>query len=173
MNQDKALNSLKQILDAQLIDWVLVGAVAANRYRQTARMTGDIDLLLAGVGQSLANLEAAFEASGWNVFRADAAGELLRLTHEKHGVADLIIAGTEYQQLALSRAITESVHKEAIKVLTVEDVIIHKLIAGRFQDLADIEAILETNITLDEAYLNEWIDYWQLQSTWTNLVSDR
>lgn len=136
-------------------------------------MTGDIDLLLAGVGQSLANLQAAFEASGWNVFRADAAGELLRLTHEKYGVADLIIAGTKYQQLALSRAIVESVHKESIKVLTVEDVIIHKLIAGRFQDLADIEAILDTEIRLDEAYLNEWIDYWQLQSTWTNVISTR
>jgi len=173
LNQDKALSALKRILDAESIDWVLIGAVAANRYRQTARMTGDIDLLLSGVGQSLANLQAAFEASGWNVFRADAAGELLRLTHEKYGVADLIIAGTKYQQLALSRAIVESVHEEGIKVLTVEDVIIHKLIAGRFQDLADIEAILDTEIGLDEAYLNEWIDYWQLQSTWTNVISTR
>ncbi|MDA0787992.1 MAG: nucleotidyltransferase [Proteobacteria bacterium] len=173
MNEDNALIALKPVLDAETIDWVLIGAVAANRYRATVRMTGDIDLLLAGVGHSLTHLEAVLEAAGWNVFRADPAGELLRLKHKKFGVADLIIAGTGYQQLALRRAITECVDGEEIKILTVEDVIIHKLIAGRFQDLADIEAILETQISLDEDYLQEWIDYWQLQSTWSNLVSSR
>jgi hypothetical protein len=166
----ETLRSLKSILDQIPIRWVLIGALAANRYRSSPRMTGDVDLLLADFGEGLNELEGRLISAGWRVTRADAGGELLRLVGEKRRVADLLIAGTEYQQIAIDRAITEPVDRELIPVLTVEDVLLHKLIAGRFQDLADIEAILETDPVLDRVYLDHWLEFWDLRSTWNTLT---
>ena len=45
----------------------------------------------------------------------------------------------------------------------------HKLIAGRHRDLADIEAILETGRPLDEAYLERWAEYWEVLDRWRTL----
>jgi hypothetical protein len=89
-------------------------------------------------------LESAARVAGWRVQRASPEGELLRLRHPELGIADLMIAGTSYQQEAIQRAREEPIGAgETARVLTPEDVIVHKLIAGRSQDLADIEAILQ------------------------------
>lgn len=54
-------------------------------------------------------------------------------------------------------------------MLAIEDVLLHKLIAGRFQDLADVEAILAARPPLDRGYLMPWIAYWELQDAWTRI----
>ena len=168
----ETLKSLKTLLDGIPVRWVLIGALAANRYRSSPRMTGDVDVLLANFGKGLEDLELQFKSDGWQVTRADAEGELLRLVHKTYGTADLLIAGTEFQTLSIDRAIVETIDGELIPVLTQEDVILHKLIAGRYQDLADIEAILETKPTLDHAYLDKWLDIWDLRTIWNTLLSD-
>ena len=166
MTNPSSISHLKKVLDGLSIQWVLIGALAANRYRGSPRLTNDIDLLLADTGTGIDQLEDALVFSGWTVFRADPHGELLRLKHVEHGIADLLIAGTDYQKRAIDRAVAETVKGESIKVLTVEDVIIHKLIAGRFQDLADIEAILKTGLDFDHVYVDYWIEYWDLLERW-------
>ena len=135
-------------------------------------MTGDVDVLLADFGKGLENLEMQFRSDGWQVMRADTQGELLRLVHDEYGTADLLIAGTEFQALSIDHAIVETIDGELIPVLTREDVILHKLIAGRYQDLADVEAILETKPTLDHTYLDKWLDFWDLRTAWNTLLSD-
>lgn len=147
-----------------------MGALAANRYRAEPRLTLDADLLLADFGLGLDALEAALEQAGWTVLRVDPEGELIRLRHAQWGVADLLVAGTDYQDEALSRARVERVDDgHEIPVLTVEDVILHKLIASRFQDLADIESILASDPELDEAYIERWAEFWDVTATWRQL----
>jgi len=149
---------------------VLIGALAANRYRGSPRLTQDVDLLLADAGAGLEALEEAARAAGWQVRRADPEGELLRLRHPEHGIADLLIAGTDYQQEAIRRAREEPLgNGERVPVLTAEDVILHKLIAGRTQDRADIEAILATGLSLDETYIERWARFWEVAEAWRAL----
>ena len=168
-----ALGALKQLLQHLGIAWVLIGAHAANRYRNSARFTQDIDLLLANTGENLTQLRVALEQAGWRVRQADSDGELLRLQHPALGSADLLVAGTDYQQVAIQRARHELVDATMhVPVLTVEDVLLHKLIAGRYQDLADIEAILATRPVLDRAYLSEWMAYWSLEADWRRVAGD-
>ena len=152
------------------IQWVLIGALAANRYRSSPRMTGDVDLLLADAGRGLESLEEMLTEAGWNVRRADPAGELLRITHAEFGTADLLFAGTAYQRISIERAIRETVGDIDVPVLTPEDVVLHKLIAGRYQDLADIEAILETSPALDHDYLSVWLRTWELEDAWKEIT---
>lgn len=162
-----ALSELAARLRELGIRWALIGALAANRYRASPRLTQDVDVLLADVGPGLEALETAFRAGGWTVRRATPEGELLRLRHPELGIADLLVAGTAYQQEAIRRAREERLEGgEAIPVLTAEDVIVHKLIAGRTQDLADVEAILAAGVPLDREYVERWARFWEVLDRW-------
>lgn len=164
------LSALGALLGELRIRWVLIGALAANRYRTSPRLTEDVDLLLQDAGPGLEALESAARVSGWRVQRASPEGELLRLRHPELGIADLMIAGTSYQQEAIERAREEPIGAgETARVLTPEDVIVHKLIAGRSQDLADIEAILQAKVPLDEGYIERWAAFWEVTERWRAL----
>jgi hypothetical protein len=146
---------------------MLIGALAANRYRATTRLTQDVDLLLASPGPGLGELQRELVAAGWAVRRASPGGEILRLRHPELGAADLILAGTEYERQALARARVESLGTtHDVPVATPEDVIVLKLIAGRAQDEADIEAILVAKPVLDTRYIEDWADFWGVAELW-------
>jgi hypothetical protein len=166
-----ALSALAAVLDRLGIRWVLIGALAANRYRVSTRLTQDVDLLLADAGPGSMELERALTAAGWSVRQASPAGEVLRLRHLEHGAADLMIAGTRYQEEAIARARLEPLGggPQRVLVLAPEDVIVHKLIAGRTQDLADVEAILAAKAPLDEAYVERWAAFWEVLELWQRL----
>jgi predicted nucleotidyltransferase len=165
-----ALSALAAILRELGIRWVLIGALAANRYRQSPRLTQDVDLLLADTGAGVDRLESAARAAGWDVLRTSPEGELLRLRHPELGIADLLIAGTDYQQEAIRRARQEPIgNGESVAVLTVEDVIVHKLIAGRTQDIADIEAILAARVPFGAEYVERWATFWEVIDRWRAL----
>ena len=52
-----------------------------------------------------------------------------------------------------------------VNLLACEDLILHKLLAGRMIDLADAAALLRANrATIDLAYLRQWIEANQLNS---------
>ncbi len=53
----------------------------------------------------------------------------------------------------------------------VEDVIVHKLIAGRPRDLDDIRSIRSTNISFDEAYVENKARDWSVAERWNEIHS--
>jgi hypothetical protein len=168
-----ALEALGRLLDDLGIGWVLIGALAANRYRISTRLTGDVDLLLAGMGPGLEHIERDLTAQGWSVRRAAPGGEVLRLRHAELGAADLIIAATDYEAIAIARARGETIGGGfVVRVAAPEDVIVLKLIAGRAQDVADIEAILATRPDLDERHIEQWAEYWDVLDAWRRLRGD-
>jgi hypothetical protein len=161
---------LARLLERLGIRWMLIGALAANRYRITTRLTQDVDLLLADAGRGLASLERELVAVGWSVRRASPGGEILRLRHPELGAADLILAGTDYEHGALERARVERLGDvQEVRVATPEDVIVLKLIAGRAQDVADIEAILVAKPLLDESYIESWAEFWGVLPLWRHV----
>ncbi len=161
------------LLAAHGVRWVVMGAVAANRYRRDVRLTGDLDLLVASHGPAgLDALEAAFASASWTVRRGSADGAILRLRHETLGAVDLVLAETEYQREAIERATSEiSSEGVPLRVLRIEDVLVHKLIAGRPRDIADIEDILARQPALDEGYVARWVAYWEVGELWQRLRS--
>jgi len=165
-----ALRALGDLLSKLGIEWVLIGALAANRYRSSPRLTQDVDLLLEDAGPGLDALESALREAGWQVQRASPEGELLRLRHPEFGIADLMLAGTDYQREAIRRSHTEAIDPDSsARVLRAEDVIVHKLIAGRRQDLADIEAILAAKVPLDVSYIETWAERWEVLDRWRDV----
>ncbi len=154
------LAPLADALDHLGVTWVVAGALAADRYRMTQRYTADLDLLVSWDDR----IPASTEALGYDVLVLADDGEpphLIRLRSATERI-DLLVALVEYQRLALDRGL-------AARVLTIEDVLIHKLISWRPKDRDDIEAILATAPVLDEAYLDEWAAAWEVGDRWAEV----
>ena len=71
---------------------------------------------------------------------------------------DVLLAETEYQRQALDRAVGPAI--------TVEDVIVHKLLAWRTRDRDDIAGIFAAGHELDEQYIEHWADAWEITDRW-------
>ena len=57
-----------------------------------------------------------------------------------------------------------------MRTLSLDDVLIHKLIAARFKDEADVEDILRTGPDFDDDYLAKWIDEWGVRDRYEGVV---
>lgn len=150
------LASIAEIFDSLEVEWTLVGALAANRYRATPRFTTDIDTM----AEFDSALTSRFEGAGYDVTVIADDGEPPHLIRCYRGAEalDILLPVVDYQRQALARAVDH--------VLTVEDVIIHKLIAWRLRDRDDIRSIIEAGVALDNTYLDHWIAQWDLAERW-------
>lgn len=145
-----------EILERSGASWALIGALAALRYRATPRLTVDADFLATW----RPGLAEAFRSEGYDVDEVAEPGEPphLLVVRGQGDVIDVLLAVVDYQEVALARAVDH--------VLTVEDVLIHKLIAWRPRDRNDIASILDTGIAIDEAYVAEWAARWEVEDRW-------
>lgn len=135
---------------------VLIGALAASLYRVEPRRTTDVDFLV----RSLDGIVETFTADGYDVRTvADEDGRPYVAYIRGHGHRiDAIVAETSYQHEAIDRA--------TAGVLTVEDVIVHKLLAWRPRDRDDINSILAARPALDTKYIERWAHEWDVSDRW-------
>jgi hypothetical protein len=142
-------------LDAIGARWTIAGALAALEYRSTARLTTDVDLLAEWHDQLIPALEQA--GLSLRVHRDQSQVHLIR-GQGPGCTLDVIVAGTEYQRGAIRRGLR--------KWLTIEDVLVHKLIAWRPKDRDDVRSILSARPVLDEAYIERWVREWEVEDRW-------
>jgi len=133
------------------------------------RATKDIDLLL-GLGKE--NLDLVLPrliAAGIRPKRSRTTIklghlELVQLLYEPPEAlmdmqVDLLLADSPYHRIAIERRVPTTLPDldVQIAVLACEDLILHKLLAGRMIDLADAVALLRVNQdAIDFDYLNHW-----------------
>ena len=152
-----------EILDGLGARWAYVGAFAALRYRDTPRLTTDVDILVTPVE----GMTDAFERAGYEVTVVADEGEPphLVLVRGRGDQIDLMLPAVAYQRVALDRAIDH--------VITAEDVIVHKLIAWRPRDRNDVLSILDAGRPLDEAYIRHWAQEWEVLDRWEEALASR
>jgi hypothetical protein len=125
---ERAVKAVSKMLADAGIRHALAGALAANAYRRRPRTTEDIDFLV-----------------GREAFDVHPAGFVtLRVPVIEFDGIDVdqipIVDGLPAVEDGLNRA-PES---EGVPIAPVDVVVILKLVAGRTQDLADVEAIVES-----------------------------
>ncbi len=81
---------------------------------------------------------------------------------------DVLFAHTDFERSALSRRRTLTPFGETTaQVVSVEDLVVYKLIADRPQDRADIAAVVEAQQVrgepIDWAYVERWCDAWEVR----------
>ena len=151
------------------VSCALLGGLALAIWKHP-RFTKDVDVLVAldntNANDLLRNLtDAGFRAKRAEPFVTIDETEFLQLSYQPEDSfvevqIDLLLVRTRYQQEAIRRRIpVDSVELGfEIDVLACEDLIIHKLLAGRIIDLADSQALLRENRpSLDVKYLVRWI----------------
>ncbi len=70
---------------------------------------------------------------------------------------DLIFSFTPYEQQALARAHSVRIGGADVRFVSLEDLVVHKIIAGRPRDLDDIEAVLRKNPAADLGAITRWL----------------
>lgn len=167
----------------------VMGGIAVSMWKHI-RATQDVDLLIAVRREEEPLLLDKLREAGLRAKREPPVmqlGEfrLLQLLYELPGThievqVDLLMASSEYHLQALSRRIATPLSGLGmdVAVLACEDLILHKLIAGRLLDRADVGALLRANIsTIDLGYLVEWANRLgvgaDLKAVWREALPDR
>jgi hypothetical protein len=158
------LESAAEVVGRITNRWGAAGALAANAYRLLDRATGDADMVVAWH----AELIDALEAAGYSLRVIAYPGDTPHLVIARRGDerVDLLFPTVEYQEVALDRA-TER------HILTVEDVLIHKLVAWRPKDIDDIASILRADHPLDRAYIEQWAEVFDVLDRWREATGPR
>lgn len=145
-------------------DYAVIGAHAVNCWLEP-RLTGDIDITVAADRSQLEALRARLAAEGFRVARehggAAASGpDFVRfVSADGEIVIEAQAAKTEFQRQLLRRAVATP---QGLRVATVEDLIVLKLIADRTKDQVDLEGLLGLG-TLDWSYVEKWATVWGVQ----------
>lgn len=162
------LQRVLAVLSPIQLQAAVMGGIAVSLWKHV-RATQDVDLLV-GVGpEDEAKLIALLESAGFRTKRQPPVLQLgpfrlLQLLIELPDSyidiqVDLMLATSDYQHQALKRAVVATLPalQVDVPVLACEDLILHKLLAGRMLDRADVGALLRTNLsTLDIPYLVHW-----------------
>lgn len=156
------IETLALALDEQRIPYMLIGGQAVLLYGE-ARLTQDVDVTL-GIGpQQLDTLLPMLTSLGWQILVQDAHAFVqktlvLPCQAQPWGIrVDFIFSFSPYEQEAIQRARRVAVGQAQVCYAAIEDLIIHKLVAGRARDIEDVRLILLKNPSLDLAYLKDWL----------------
>ncbi len=159
---EEILAGIAQALGRRGLPYMIVGGQAVLLYGEP-RLTRDIDVTLGVATEHLGELLAVLEElclrpipedAGWFVERT----MVLPASHEATGVrVDFIFSFTSYELNAIGRARKVRVLDQEVHFASPEDLIIHKIFAGRPRDLEDVRAIVLKNPGLDFAYIKTWL----------------
>jgi hypothetical protein len=141
---------------------MVIGGQAVLLYGEP-RLTRDIDITLGVDAGAFEAALSAGEAAGLLPAVEDPLAvvestNVLLLRDTASGVrVDLIFSFTPYEALAIRRATPVMLHEVPVRFAAAEDLVIHKLVAGRPRDIEDIQGIVRRTPALDEHYLREWL----------------
>ncbi len=151
----------KELKKADL-PYMIIGGQAVLLYG-TPRLTKDIDITLGVDVGDMETVLPAFDAMGLKIIPEDFRTFVnqtfvLPMKDEKTGIrVDFIFSFTPYERQAVLRSRAVSLRGTDVMFAAAEDVIIHKVFAGRPRDLEDVKSILLKNPDLDKDYVSKWL----------------
>ena len=159
---EKLLSKIAQCLDNYNLPYMIIGGQAVLLYGEP-RLTRDIDITL-GIGvEEFPRMEALLERIGLGILVQDVEDFVRRTMviparDTRTGLrVDLTFSDSIYETEALGRAKRVLIGETHVKFISPEDLIIHKIIAGRARDIEDVKGILLKNPDLDLGYIKHWL----------------
>lgn len=161
----QTLSTLSTDFNRRGIQYALAGGWAYSALVEP-RATTDIDVLLlldppsrdqlqsllSPMFDSLIIHPAAMVFHGISIWRS------VGILKGQEVVIDLLLADSEYLRTALARRQRILLGNVPMSILTIEDLILLKTLAGRLQDQADLEKInlRQDELHVDQTYVAEW-----------------
>ncbi|NQU21122.1 MAG: hypothetical protein HQ567_07550 [Candidatus Nealsonbacteria bacterium] len=172
MPSDALLKALRHVwltLHRLNVPAAVMGGIALAAWKYV-RATRDIDLLVSIAGRDTEDLIRELRAAGIHSKGSAPVTSLGQLTAVQLAYeppetfmelqVDLLLAKSDYHEQALRRQVSTRLPDLDVEigVLACEDLILHKLLAGRIIDRADVASLLRANReTLDLDYLRPWV----------------
>ncbi len=161
----QALSKLITDFNRRGIQYALAGGWAYSALVEP-RATTDIDILLLLEQPSRERLQSLFFSlfdstivhPAAMVFHGISIWRCVGILKSQEVVIDLLLADSEYLRTALARRQRIMLDDLPVSILTVEDLIVLKMLAGRLQDQADLEKIKirQGELRVDWSYVGEW-----------------
>jgi predicted nucleotidyltransferase len=155
------LKKIGAALDSGGFPYMVIGGQAVLLYGEP-RLTRDIDITLGVALERLPEMVRLTEANGFEVLVDPAEFTtktlVLPCRDRETGIRiDFMFSWSAYGQQALGRSRRLDLAGIPVKFAALEDVIIHKIIAGRPRDLEDVRLLLIKNPTFDQSYIQNWL----------------
>ena len=159
---ERLLKKIALQLKGASIPYMVIGGQAVLVYGEP-RLTRDIDIIM-GIGvDGLDSVKKIIKAIGLKslVEKEKAFVErnmVLPTIDKKSGIrVDFIFSFSLYERQAIERARDIKLGRSLVRFASLEDVVIHKMIAGRARDLDDVKSILLKNPKYDLVYIKKWL----------------
>lgn len=154
---------LHRFLSARGIPYAIIGGIAVQRWGQP-RLTRDVDLtILLRPGSEEATLReivAVFPARIENAVAFALEHRVLPVEVPGGSEADISLGLPGYEEHVIARAVAYDLGDgRDVRLCSAEDLIVHKALAGRPQDVLDIEGIVaRQGPALDIAHVRRWLE---------------
>jgi predicted nucleotidyltransferase len=158
----KLLSKIARALDKAGLPYMVIGGQAVLHYGEP-RLTRDIDITLGVNVDAVPKLLAAIVEIGLKPLvenPAEFASKTMALpaAEEKSGMrVDFMFSFTPYERQAIERAPSVATEGVGVKFASLEDVIIHKIFAGRPHDFQDVGILIIKNPKYDSTYIEKWL----------------
>lgn len=172
---EELLSRLGEALKNHHIPYMIIGGQAVLLYGEP-RLTRDIDITLGVNIDRLEDIVKIVKMIPLKFLPSDVYGfvkstMVLPTIHEDTGIrVDFIFSFSPYEQQAISHSRKISILGKEVSFATPEDVIIHKIFAGRPRDLEDVRTILLKNPDIDLRYIEEWLKEFDNSMEGSNLL---
>lgn len=154
-----ALAAFADFAKGAALRWYLFGAQAVNVHG-APRATADVDITVDLAGDRVERFAAQLVKAGFDLRFADpaflAASHVIPVVHRKSGLPiDIVLAGPGLEQQFLDEVEYRTVGRRKVPVLSLENLVVTKIIAGRPKDLEDVRALLaRRGNTVDYDHVN-------------------
>jgi len=149
-------------LSRRRIPYMVIGGQAVLHYGEP-RLTKDIDITL-GVGvEKLPIIKDVTKALGLRIDAEEVDSfvmetMVLPASEMKTGLrVDFVFSYSPFERAAIERAKEVKYDEISVRFASLEDLVIHKIVAGRARDIDDIKAILLKNPGYDKEYIRDWL----------------
>jgi len=160
---ERLLKKIAIQLKKGAIPYMVVGGQAVLLYGEP-RLTRDIDITL-GIGvNGLGKVKKIIKAIGLKILVEKEKefveqNMVLPTLDKKSGIrVDFIFSFSPYEKQAIERGKDIKLGRTLVKFVSLEDLVIHKVIAGRARDLEDLKSILLKNPKYDLVYIEKWLE---------------
>jgi len=156
------LQRIARAFDRANIPYMVIGGQAVLLYGEP-RLTRVIDITVGLDSSGLHRVLAIVRELGLRVL-VDPAEPFVRDTMVLPTIedsstirVDIVFSFSAFEQAALERVRPHLIGKTKVRFASLEDLVIHKTVAGRSRDLEDVRVVLLKNPGFDRNYIEHWL----------------
>jgi hypothetical protein len=156
------LGKIAQILAKVPVPYMVIGGQAVLVYGEP-RMTRDIDITLDADIDIIENILQAIQGTSFRPLPEDVRAfakstRVLPIQDDQTKIrVDLIFSFSPYEHVAIQRSRPLDINGILVNFASPEDLVIHKLVAGRPRDIEDAKSIVLRQTQLDAEYVEKWL----------------